>query len=286
MESSAQDHLTESDARAFEAEFRTRGYLASASTLITNHIRNSFPEAFKLSEDMNSLAQIFYTEQTELLKGRNSHDPICVAIQIVPRALSSFQGAIILAERGMNTESLTLVRSIYECGFWIGYLHESPSAARDDFFADTIKNEIKVREIVKVLPFIEAEPAASYAIEVEQLKIEAKKYSKRPPDIKTVAENSGFGDRYAEYRRLCGMAAHTSLTSIMQYISFEQDGTFKGHVIGPNENEVPNTLGFASGAMMIVIEAFRRATRCADFDDEFSRLMDRYVQLMISEFRK
>ncbi|WP_332748044.1 DUF5677 domain-containing protein [Sphingomonas sp. ZB1N12] len=235
---------------------------------------------------MNGLAQRFYTEQTELLKGRSSHDPLCVAIQIVPRALSSFQGAIILAERGMNTEALTLVRSIYECGFWIGYLHESPDAARDDFFADTIKNEIKVREIVKGLPFIEAEPAASYVLEIDQLRVEAKKYTRRPPDIKTVSDNSGFGDRYAEYRRLCGMAAHTSLTSIMQYISFEQDGTFKGHVIGPNETEVPNTLGFALGAMMIVIEAFRRATRCADFDDEFGRSMDRYVQLMGAEFRK
>lgn len=144
MESSVNDHLTEAEAGAFEAEFRTRGYLASAISLVTSHIRKSLPETFKVAEDMNALAQGFYTEQTELLKGRNLHDPLCLAIQIMPRALSSFQGAILLAERGMNTESLTLVRSVYECGFWIGYLHESPDVARDDFFADTIKNEIKV----------------------------------------------------------------------------------------------------------------------------------------------
>lgn len=276
--------LSEEDAERFGAQFKIEGYLAPSMALICARHRRLFPNNFQLAEDFNRLAQRLYTDRTALLKGRSTHEPLCVAIQIMPRALSAYQGAILFAANGMNTEAQTLVRSVYEAAFWIGYLHEATESARNDFFSDAIKNEIKVREIA-LRGFMQPAQAVETQKQIDDLKIASEKYPKQPPNIRTVAERSGLTERYAEYRLLCGKAAHTSLGSIVQYVSVEEDGTYKGHIIGPDESQIPETMGFSMAAAMMTIEAFRRLTKCADFDVEFGSLLDRYSHLMETGFK-
>lgn len=264
----------------FETEFRKHGYLAKSMRHMETHIRAKHSAAFRISEELSSMAQCFYQDATQLLPGRNSHDPFCVALQIIPRALSAYQGAILTAERGMNVESMTLTRSVYETAFWIGYLHRSSDVARDTLFAETLRQELEVHR--RSLVIFEADPLKASLVRqrMAELGYELKKYNKSSINIEDVAKAGGFGERYLEYRLLCGKAAHVNLKSTIQYLNLQPDGSFSGHVIGPDDEGAAEALIFASGAIIMIIEAMRWLTKVTSWDDSFQNLMAQYVEVM------
>ena len=102
--------ISDEAGKEFDADFKSNGYLANDMRHIHAHIRTKYPDSFAIADELNTLGQGFYVESTELLTGRYSHDPLSVAIQLMPRALSAYQGSILLAERGMHIEALTLAR--------------------------------------------------------------------------------------------------------------------------------------------------------------------------------
>lgn len=267
--------------KEFDADFKINGYLANAMRHIKAHIRTKYPEGFAIADELNKLGQAFYVESTELLTGRYSHDPLCVAIQLIPSALSAYQASILSAERGMHIEALTLARSIYETAFWLGFLHKSPDAAKNTLFAETIRQELEVYrlsiDIVKDNP----EQLALTRARMSELGKEQKKYQNSSIKMSDLAEKGGFGSRYTEYRMLCGKAAHVSVQSTIHYLNRQEDGSFNGHLIGPDEDAVPEIFAFACGAIIMVIEAMRLLTKETSHDDEFQALMGRYAETMV-----
>lgn len=264
----------------FDEEFPKHGYIAKAMRHMQAHIRTKYPEHFEIAESLNTLAQNLYIESTQLLAGKWSHDPFCVAVQIMPRALSAYQGALIATERGMHIEALTLARSIYEVAFWIGYLHQNPTVAKDTMFAEALRQEIEVHrlslDVVKDRP----ELLALVRQRMSELGTELKKYDNPTVSILDLAKRAGFGNRYAEYRMLCGKAAHVGLQSTVHYLNTQSDGSFNGHIIGPDEDAVVEVFVFACGAIIMAIEATRWVTKITSHDGAFQTLMGRYAEVM------
>src|SRR5713101_7073425 len=63
-------------------------------------------------------------------------DQTLLAARLLMRGMSAFQGAIVMAERGMTTEARTLARSCFETVFCLGALRKDPrfveAFTRDD----------------------------------------------------------------------------------------------------------------------------------------------------------
>ncbi|KEQ53391.1 DUF5677 domain-containing protein [Sphingobium chlorophenolicum] len=273
--------LTDEAGKEFDADFKINGYLANAMRHIQAHIRTKYPESFAIADELNKLGQAFYVDSTELLTGRYSHDPLCVAIQLIPRALSAYQASILSAERGMHVEALTLARSIYETAFWLGFLHKSPDAAKNTLFAETIRQELEVYRLSIEIVKDNAEHLAETRSRMSELGKELKKYPNPSIKMSDLADKGGFGNRYTEYRMLCGKAAHVSVQSTIHYLNRQDDGSFNGHIIGPDEDAVPEIFAFACGAIIMVIEAMRWLTKDTSRDSEFQALMARYAETMV-----
>lgn len=267
-------------AEKFEDDFRKNGYLANSMHIMQTQIERHCAGELALAYGFNCLAQDLYCESTELITGRNSHDPLCLGIQIMPRVLSSYQGALLMARQGMHIESLTLTRSVYESAFWIGFLHERPNAAPEYLFSETLRQECEMHRMS--IDAIKHDEALLAETRLRMSELGQEYEARRRPQIgiDQVAKQSGFGDRYPEYRYLCGGAVHVNLRSILHYVAVEEDGSFNGHVVGPNEDEAPGAVVLACGAITLAIESYRRLTNLSVFDKQFQDLIDQSVPFL------
>ncbi len=268
----------------YTEQFRDEGFIAPVLEDVCRHHREMYPEEFSLAFDVNRLAQKLYMDSTLLVKGLDRRDAICLGLQIVPRCLSAYQGALLLAQRGMNVEALTLARSIYEAAFWLGYLEKAPGEAVPALFGDTIFNELRLLKASKKIPLIDATTVSLIDGRIAEYEkaIVVEGYPNKSVSIPTLASKSGMDSVYPQYRQLCGEAAHTSLKSILQYVNVDDDGQNNGYVIGPDK-DIPRTLVYCIWPMIMVIEAIRMLADISTHDDAFESLMARYNALISIE---
>lgn len=259
-----------------EREFKRAGFLAPSVIEIIKYSQARIPGWFSFANDLNRLAQSLYVETTDLLRGRSTHDPLPMALQLMPRALSAFQGSIILAERAMPVEAKTLARGIYEAAFWIGYLRTHPQEAAEQLRRATLQGEIGLFK-----SSLRAGAAAQGGIEAEmrtRLGEMQRVHDALPkgPKLERVAELGGFGPAYLHYKQLSGSAAHVSLKSTMCYLARDDDGSFAGHIIGPDFEGAEEAIYLASYGLITAIEALRLITEHTAHDDEFQSLISRF----------
>jgi hypothetical protein len=107
---------------------QTDGYLSpDIGKWIAKH-RAEHAAAFGLADRLSRVAQQVMLG-AEVPKGDNR---ALLILLFFARALSSFQGALLLAERGMTIEALTLARSCLESAFFLG------ATVADAGFADRL----------------------------------------------------------------------------------------------------------------------------------------------------
>jgi hypothetical protein len=78
--------------------------------------------------DLNSIAQQLLRE----FQGKD--DQTLWAALLFVRGLSSFQAAIMLAERGMVQDARTIVRSCFETVFCFGALDKDPGVGQSEIY--------------------------------------------------------------------------------------------------------------------------------------------------------
>jgi hypothetical protein len=158
------------------------------------------------------------------------------------RALSSFQGALLLAERGMTSEAQTLARSCLESAFFLG------ATAADASFADRLASSHteyhkkratwltsrepvvtglspeQLDELRRLLDILAATPAASL-------------------QIKQAAETAHMLEVYETvYRDLSNRAAHPTLDSLRRHIELDDHDSLVALRFGPETKDVPETI--------------------------------------------
>jgi hypothetical protein len=262
-----------------EQEFRTEGFLAPSSSTIVEHAHSEMTDWFALARDLNRLAQSFYVDATGLLIGRHMHEPLCMGLQLMPRALAAFQGSIILLERAMVIEASTLTRAIFETAFWIGYLHVHGSEAAEQLRHETLKSEIGLmRTSLTAMPHMDEDQRVEVQRRIQEME-PMRDALPASPSIQEVAKRGGFGAEYIHYRLLSNTAAHASLKSTLVYLGKGEDGEFTGHEIGPDFDGAGEAMYQACYALITAVEALRRLTNRPDIDDEFSKVMGRFHNL-------
>ncbi len=94
-------------------DLRDKGFLSPAMSEISAQFRHAHTKAFGLAEELNELAhrEIFATRITS-----TNAQHLLIAC-LLHRALTTFQGVVVLGERGMPAEATTLLRTLLEVMF-------------------------------------------------------------------------------------------------------------------------------------------------------------------------
>lgn len=245
--------------QGFIAAFREQGSLSPyIEEAVPAYVRPN-AEWFAHAEAINRAGlDAFYRRDNEVV-GLSSQHPVSLSIRMAFRALSAFQGALILYRRAMVPEGDTLTRNIYETAFWLGFLHKDGSAASRAFLNDERKSQ-KARASYYLEQF--ASGAYDRNLEIEaQLRgqiAELKARINKADDvsIQEAAKRSDLYGYYETYKHLSAGSAHNSLNSLHRYLNRNADGSYDGHIVGPDPDSLVEALPVLCIGLSITLAMF------------------------------
>jgi hypothetical protein len=229
--------------------FRAEGFLSPMSTVLIQHLVPANQDWFDLCDRLNRLSQAIWLEAFPDGQ-RNDANPL--SIRLLAKSGHAFQGAVLLAQRGMTAEAQTLARTSLEITFWLGYIVQDAEAASLAFTADECQNgAARSRSLAGLM---DAEQAAPFIAAAEHYEAEGAKLPK-PPGPKTLAHRAKMTSLYPYYRALCGLAAHPSVASLDRFLETDAEG-FLRIKIGPDDDGIAWTLMTAINCHLWGLEAF------------------------------
>lgn len=209
----------------------------------------------------------------------NSNDVDLVAALLFMRGVSSFQAAIVLAERGFAAEARTLVRGCFETAFYMGALYNDP-AFLDDMVRDDADRRGKLARALMELP----DESALEARQVEMLRRfdESVRMSGIRPKrigIIDVAKRAGLEEIYhTYYRGLSNDASHPSIISLNRYV--EVDGELTGLRWRRDATGIDDTVNNICTAAIYIVYFANCLFAHGDSTAEFTRCWADYEALV------
>ncbi len=227
------------------------GYLSpDVSRWIAKH-RAEHGEWFALADRLNRVCQ------RAMLAAQvpDEDNRALMVILFFARALSSYQGAVLMIERGMSAEALTLARSCLESSFYLA------AVSKDQSFIDRlISSDIAHKR--KVANWLTSPAAAVTELSADQLdklrgfvdQVKAAPPKAPPITIKAAADSAGLSEIYETlYRDLSDRAAHPSLNALLRHISLDKQGNAVGLCFGPEADGIEDTIFAMTTAMFYAI---------------------------------
>lgn len=239
------------------------GFLCDRMPTVIEDITAEHAPWFAYARWLNRIALAVHADATAALPGEALKSARALATQLLPRMLAAFQGAIILAERGMSAESLTLSRGNFEAAFWIGYFAHLPNEAAAHFTSDSLKSLIGLDKA-----FLD-HGSLSPAERVQITKRRDSRMKERaaldlePLDISGLAKKAGMAADYIHYKLLCADSAHATMLSVFNYLNIGEDGEVVGHQIGPDGEQARRAVITACDPIQSAITAFKTITPSA-----------------------
>lgn len=208
--------------------------------------------------------------------GLSSHSPTPLAMRMIYRALSAAQGAVILFRRGMTAEGDTLTRNVYETAFWLGFINNEAETACAAFVSDERKSqkgraEYYLEQFKTGAYAPEPEIEAKLATQIAELRSKLKGAESVSP--KTVAERSGLYAYYDAYKHLSAASAHNSLNSLNRYLKRNPDGSYDGHIVGPDNDGLPDSLSVLCVGLGLALVMFGTVVAIDDDEAELQALL-------------
>lgn len=241
--------------REAERQWQADGFLSEAANQAERAIVKAHGDWFTLADNLNKVGQAVFLEASVRIGGKSTHDPEPIAVRLTLRALSTFQGVVLLSRRGMAAEAFTLARNLYEIAFWLGYLATDPKNAADSFVDDEKLSRLSSLKLDRECHNIGVHNLDQNTLKnIESAIVGAGKISKL--DLKEVAKRGSLLDHYRVYKMLSMKYAHASIGSLHPLLEQKLDGTVGGHLIGPDETLAGEALQCGSIAFGICIATF------------------------------
>jgi len=215
------------------------GFLSPAIAPWIERHRAKNHDWFALAQNLNALGMRTIPSLTIAPSDNRSF----LAALLFMRCLSSFQAALLLAERGLTQDARTLTRSCFECVFWLGALRNDPGFA-DSLVRDDYSRRAKIARPLLKLPDgsgLDAE----HIEKLERFLNDLKNSGIEPAEVRIAyaAKLAGLGEIYdTYYRGLSNDAAHPSVTSLNRYVEADINNTVVGLRWGPDVPDVGSTL--------------------------------------------
>lgn len=230
-----------------EETFGEAGFLSRRVKRGIHGIRAANRAWFELAYDVNTVLMRTAMTGMGATKGHNWSQE-AVAVRLLLRTSSSFQGVILLTERGMVSPARALVRTIVEDSLCAAALLDKPDEVirmlKDDFEASR-RGQAN---------FISEQQLGNDPAMLAKLQASIQAMDKKPRiNWKEMAKLSTMLPQYLNYQRLSDGALHTSASSLEQYVARNPEKEGWVFRIGPGEpGDIAATLHRAVLAAMPV----------------------------------
>jgi Family of unknown function (DUF5677) len=232
--------------------FKDSGFL-SAETPWVSQIRQQYEHWFALTSKINSFVMTVLTREVPKIP-----EELYVAT-LYARAVTMFQGAMLLAGLGMGAESRTLVRGCAEAAIALGCtrLDKTFLEQLDD---DQDRHKITMANELLNLPVDDPNMSAEQRDNLRQLLADmATRYQyPRPRRINWASSSSAAAmtDLYLTvYRKTSGDAVHVTLPALDRHVASNESGDIVGFRFDPFPADTVDTMGSAIAAILHATEA-------------------------------
>jgi hypothetical protein len=262
--------------QGFIDAFRAQGFLSPyIEEGVPAYVR-MHAEWFGHAEALNRAGLSAFYRREGAVVGLSSQHPVSLSIRMTFRALSAFQAALILYRRAMVQEGDTLARNIYETAFWLGYLQKDSAAATRAFLNDERKSQ-KARASYYLDQFAAGayDPNPEIELQLREQLAELKSKITKADDvpIQEAARRSGLYGYYETYKHLSAGSAHNSLNSLHRYLNRNPDGSFNGHIVGPDPDSLANALPVLCIGLSISLAMFCTIVALDHPEDDLQALL-------------
>lgn len=251
--------------------FREAGFLESDEQARIAQIRQRHAPWFALIDRLNRLAMSVLLVETPRVPEE------LYAATLFARAVTLFQGAVLMAERGMATEARTLVRGCAETAIALG------CARLDKTFFAQLDEDYDKHRIAMANDLLERLPAGDPNISDRQredlratiAQISSEYTAPHPRRINWAAAAivAAMTDLYLTvYRETSGDAAHVSLKALERHVALDARGDIDGLRFHPDIDGAAETLSAAVASLLHATEAKLRGLSNAPAEAELHAL--------------
>lgn len=176
------------------------------------------------------------------------------------RALDHFQGAVLMAERGMAAQADTLCRGVLEALFTLSAIRSDGSVVTKLIRGDR-RHQLRMLEKARELgkdPNTASDAAANLSLveaEIDRLKRALKDDPGEPPSIKELATAGGLVPLYRSAYSILSLTVHSNLRDLERQLALDSDGNISGLFWGPDPRRIDEILFTVSEAQIMCCEA-------------------------------
>jgi hypothetical protein len=186
-----------------------------------------------------------------------------------------------LTERGMAIEALTLVRGVYENALWLGFLHRSPAEAVKMLIVEEWRSQ-RGRDRALLAQFVRAgwsDQGMKAQLEARVAAADQALEGKPKLTVEDIAQKGDSADYYPYFKQLSSGSAHPSFHSLSKHLDMNPDGTWSGHVTGPDGEGMGQALTLGVHALLVNLAAFNGVWPQADGAVEVTVLLEEHLVL-------
>lgn len=265
---------------------------------LSTHINALADEAFRdycpghaaLVEQINRFAIALLIVPRDI----QQRDADLFAVTLLGRAVQDFEGAVLLAARGLRAQSRAMVRSTFETALYC------VAASRDIVLSQGVKIKPKKGE-AQTIRFVEAFEGGHQRFR-GQVAAELRAMPEMPAEtvaalnalldeigtpgghqdinLHGLAEDLGLSDLYTVVYRSLSQDAHPSATSLQHHVEVSTAGKITGLHIGPDYLQFADTLALASCSLLVTLDGFVGRFGTSEEREAFGTLVSAYRALL------
>lgn len=266
--------------------FKTEGFLAPSLASSIANIKRDFAPWFGAAEAFVSLGM----QVLPAVKADQTSYQQLVAAALYGRALTSFQAAYVLTERGMLADARTVVRAAAETAIILSAVVKDATVCdllidRHFWHHRTLRNAwLNDPQAVAAMTPTEVDAVKAAITEAEESHPKAKQSRGDPVTIAALAKRAGVTALYnVVYRSTSGDAAHTSLDALNRHIQADGDGDITGLKFGPDTSDLPATLSDGISVMGHALNAVLELFPLQQFSPELASCVASWKSLVVPE---
>lgn len=267
--------------RPFSSTIEETGFLSSEINEAIARHREANRTWFELADELNRVAQ----RQLSLWSVPADDSRAFIAALLFMRGLSNFQGAILLAERGMTLEAGILVRSCFETVFCLGATHKNKDFA-EVLIRDDADRRSKLARVLLKLPDDSSGLDPADRKKLRRFLDDLVKSGRETTALTTIAaaKLAGLTEIYdTYYRGLSNDAAHPSVVALNRHVDTNEKGEVIGFRWGPSANDVKDTLMAACTASIYLVNWAKDIFGSEQTANDLGRCWATYKKLALEE---
>jgi hypothetical protein len=263
----------------FMSTVEKEGYLSKQITQWIEKHRSENSAWFELCEDINRFSHTTMFTMTI----HSKHLPEIIVASLYIRAMSNFQGIILMAERGMINEARALLRCLIECEFAIVAIDKDKAVVQQFVLEDQLQRRDYLRAYKRNkksgIPHPEDAPSLKEIDDLLQgIESQIKKNHIRRLSKRDLAQKANLVTIYDSAYKVLSGTIHVNVRNLEEYLELNEAGEIKKLLWGPDVKEIDFILFTAAETMLFVLTAVSHIFSLS-YDDIWKDLLNKYKSL-------